>query len=450
MIKSLRFRLLLVFTLAIIIGIGVTFFFISWGARSQIRDFQERGQNIHANRVEWILSRYYLDRGDWTGVQPFVEQMEVLRGQRIVLIDKAGIVVADSQDELTGDPHQPKAPGHTLFLPGHTEIMGTVYVYPMPAVEFTSPQNLLKPISQLLLWGSLVAIAAALLITFFLSRRILSPIKALTLTANRLGKGDFSQRVRVKGKDEVAEMGQAFNAMASNLERTEQLRRNMVADIAHELRTPLSNLQGYLEAIHDGVKRPDTETILSLNEEATLLSRLVNDLQELSLAEAGALRLNRHPEDITRLITQAVAAMQTQAETKGLSLSTDLAEKLPAMNIDSQRISQVLRNLLENAVAHTAQGGAITVTARQRDQWIEVTVADTGEGIRAEDLANIFERFYRVDKSRTRATGGSGLGLTIARRLVEAHGGNIKAESEPGNGSAFTFTLPAAEESALC
>jgi signal transduction histidine kinase len=289
-----------------------------------------------------------------------------------------------------------------------------------------------------------MAVAIAVAITFFLSRRILAPVKALTSAAKRLGRGDFSQRVQVKDRSELGELGRAFNAMTSDLERTEKLRRNMVADVAHELRTPLSNVRGYLEAIRDGVIKPDANTIRSLSEEAMLLSRLVDDLQDLALAEAGELKLVCQTEDVSELVNQTVATVQAQATAKGLSVSIDLSDRLPPVNIDYHRISQVLRNLLENAVAHTAKGGSITVAAKPQDNWVEVSVTDTGEGIPADDLPNIFERFYRVDKSRARATGGSGLGLTIAKRLVEAHGGKIKVQSELGKGSRFSFTIPVA------
>ena len=216
----------------------------------------------------------------------------------------------------------------------------------------------------------------------------------------------------------------------------------MVADIAHELRTPLSNLRGYLEAINDGVVKPDNTTIQSLSEEALTLSRLIDDLQELSLADAGELKLVFQAEDITGLIRQTVTALQTKASAKDLTIDVDLHEELPAVNIDLLRIRQVLHNLLDNAIAHTEPKGRITVKARQCDNLIEVSVTDTGEGIPPEDLAMVFERFYRVDKSRTRATGGSGLGLTIAKRIVEAHGGTITVKSEPGKGSTFCFNLP--------
>jgi len=237
--------------------------------------------------------------------------------------------------------------------------------------------------------------------------------------------------------------------MAADLEYAEQLRRNMVADVAHELRTPLSNIRGYLEAIRDGVIEPDAAAMRSLNEEASLLSRLVNELQELSLAEAGELKLVYQAEDITKLVNQAVLPWQRQVAAKEISLSLNLPDGLPLVSIDWQRANEVLHNLLENAVAHTPKGGAIKVAADAKGKWIEVSVSDTGEGIPAEDLPHIFERFYRVDKSRARATGGSGLGLTIARRLVEAHGGTITVESKLGKGSRFSFTLPVADQHSL-
>jgi signal transduction histidine kinase len=331
-------------------------------------------------------------------------------------------------------------------LPGN-ELIGTLYLTPKSSseVDIASARILYLAIGRFFLWGGLVAVAIAVAITFFLSRRILAPVKALTSVARRLGRGDFSQRVQVKDKGELGELARAFNTMASDLEHTEKLRRDMVADVAHELRTPLSNLRGYLEAIRDKVIKPDAKTIRSLNEEAMLLSRLVDDLQDLALAEAGELKLVCQTEDVSELVNQTVTAMQAQAVAKGLSVSIDLPDRLPPVSIDYHRISQVLRNLLENAVAHTAQGGVITVAAKQQDNWVEVSVTDTGEGIPADDLPNIFERFYRVDKSRTRATGGSGLGLTIAKRLVEAHGGKIKVQSELGKGSCFSFTIPVSE-----
>jgi len=444
MIHSLQFRLLAAFTLVIVVTIGSIFFFIYQSTRSEISRFEERVAQMRSERIGIELYRYYHGRGGWQGIQPFVEQWGNLSGQRIILTDTSGVVVADSQGHSLGEQYAPDSPGTPIAPMMRGDPLGTLYISsgPSPEVDFASLHIVYRAVGRYFLWGGLVAVAIAFLFTFLMSRRILAPIKALTLTARRLGQGDFSQRVQFEGKGEVAELAQAFDSMASDLERDEQLRRNMVADVAHELRTPLSNLRGYLEAVRDGVIKPDADAIRSLDEEASLLSRLVDDLQELSLAEAGELKMDCQTEDIAKLIKRTVTAVQAQAAAKGLSVSIELPDKLPAVNIDSNRIGQVLRNLLENAIAHTTEGDAITVTARQRDNWVEVSVTNTGEGISAEDLPNIFERFYRVDKSRARATGGSGLGLTIAKRLVEAHGGKIEAQSERGKGSRFAFTIP--------
>jgi len=444
MIHSLRFRLLLAFTLVILVTIGAVFFFINQATQEEIRQFQEQVDRMLASRMEAELSRYYFQRGDWEGIQPFMEQWGNLYEQRIVLTDANGFVAADSKGDLLGDLYDPDSLGTSLSSPRGAGVIGTLYINPRSSTEvsITSIQVLFKEIGLFFIWGGLIAIAIALVMTFFLSRKILAPVITLTSAARRLGRGDLSQRVRLKDKGEMGELAQAFNSMAGDLERTEQLRQNMVADAAHELRTPLSNIRGYLEAIRDGIKKPDADTIRSIDEEATLLSQLVDDLQALSLAEAGELKLDRQAENITKLTKQAVAAKQTQAIAKGVSISTEMSKKLPSVNVDSRRIGQVLHNLLENAIAHTAKSGSIVVVAQKKNNWVKVSVTDTGEGIPAEDLPSIFERFYRVDKSRARATGGSGLGLTIAKRLVEAHGGKIEAQSELGKGSCFSFTIP--------
>ena len=444
MIHSLWFRLLLAFALVIVVTIGAVFFFINQAAQAEIHRFEERAGRMHADRMGTELSRYYFEQESWEGIQPFIEQWGSIYGERIVLTDTQGIVVADSEGELLGEVYSAGTPGRPLSTIFQTDFIGTLYIIPQPSsiVGFTALQILIRTIGLFFLWGGLIAVAMAIIMTLFLSRRILAPVKSLTAVAKQLGKGDFSQRVRIKDRSELGELAETFNSMASDLERAERLQRNMVADVAHELRTPLSNIRGYLEAVRDGVIAPDENTIRSLDEEATLLSRLVDDLQELSLAEAGQLKLIRASEDIGQLIKQMVVVIRPQAMVKGVSVSIDLPDGLPAVDIDWQRIGQVLRNLLENAVAHTPGGGSVSVKAAQEGSWVRVSVTDIGEGIPAEDLANIFERFYRVDQSRTRATGGSGLGLTIARRLVEAHGGEINAQSEPGKGSCFSFTLP--------
>ncbi len=447
MIHSLQFRLMVAFTLVILVTIGTVSFFVSRSTGGEIRQYGERSEQLRTSRMQRALSSYYRQYEGWAGIQPFVEQMGSLSGRRIILTDADGIVVADSQGDLLGEQYHPDSPGKAISPRGAEGVLGTLYTIPeLPArADPTSPHRLSQSINRFLLWGGLLAVAIAMIFTFVLSRRISAPLQSLTGAAKRLGQRDFSQRIQFKSKGEVGELAQAFNSMADDLERTEKLRRNMVADAAHELRTPLSNIRGYLEAIRDGVVKPKAATIHSLYEEVILLSRLIDDLQELTLAESGELKLVRQAEDINKLINQAVTAVQTQASAKGISMVIDLPNGLPLCNVDSHRIGQVLRNLLDNAVAHTPQGGIISVATKQWGKWVEVSVTDTGEGIPAKELPDIFERFYRVDKSRARATGGSGLGLTIAKRLVEAHGGKIEVQSELGKGSHFAFTVPLSE-----
>jgi signal transduction histidine kinase len=442
MIRSLRFRLIITFISVILVTIGAISIFVIQRTLYEIRRFEEQREKVFTDRMELVLYGYHQQNGSWNGIQPFVEQMGSLYELDIILTDQNGIVVADSAGDLLGEQYHPDSPGRNIYFPFSIETMGTLFVSPSSTVDPISLLRFFGPMQRYILWGGMIAAGIALAIAFLLSERILAPVKALTSAAKRLGRGDFSQRVEVNDKSELGELASTFNSMTGDLERAERLRKNLVADVAHELRTPLTNLRGYLEALSDGIVQPDAETIRSLNEEASLLSRLVDDLQELSLVEAGELRLIRQPEDISELINQAVTSARTQATSRGLSISVELPDNLPLLNIDAHRIRQVLRNLLTNAIAHTAKDGTITITARQEENLVKVAVSDTGEGIPAESLPNIFERFYRVDKSRSRATGGSGLGLTIAKRFVEAHGGSIEVQSELGKGSCFTFSLP--------
>jgi len=465
---SFHFRLLLGFTLVIVVAIGTVSFFVSRSAKGEVNQYRQRTEDIRSARIERLLSRYYSENGGWTDVQPFIVQIGTLYGQRIVLVDGNDVVVADSYQVILGKPPNPHWPGpgkplseetslpmqplpaHPFPVPSQNSCVGTLYVNPESAPEagVASIESLSNSINGFLIWGGFLALGVAMVFTFVLSRRMSAPIRALTSAARQLGQGDYSQRVEfhTKAKDEVGELARTFNSMADDLTRAERLRRNMIADAAHELRTPLSNIRGYLEAIRDGLIQPDASTLDSVYEEALLLSKLVEDLQEISIADAGQLQLSRQPEDIAVSVKSAVSASLPQADAKGVSLTIELPAELPYCNIDYHRIGQVLRNLLDNALAHTPKGGSITVSARESGNQVEVAVSDTGEGIPADDLSNIFERFYRVDKSRARATGGSGLGLTIAKRLVEAHGGRIEVQSEPGKGSRFAFTVPRADQ----
>ena len=446
MIHRLWFRLLLAFAVIIVVTVGTIYLFVSQRIAVEMEEYEQISAQYRSDQIQARLYLHYWNEGrSWKDVQPVVEALGV-SGTHIILTGVNGTVIADSQGKLIGTNYTHSSDG-PLELYSLEEFLGKVYISPDPKAEpYVAPfRRLSTSIDRFLLLGGSLAIVIALLLTFVLSRRISSPIGVLATAARRLGRGDLSQRVEFQGKGEVKELAQAFNSMAVDMEYAEQLRRNLVADVAHELRTPLSNIQGYLEAIRDRVVKPNAATIRSLNEETALLSRLVDELQELSLAEAGKLKLVYQAEDIAKLVRQAVTSWQPQVAAKEISLSLDLPDNLPLVDIDWQRVNQVLHNLLENAVAHTHKGGTINVAATTQGDWVEVSVSDTGEGIPAEDLPNIFERFYRVDRSRARATGGSGLGLTIAKRLVEAHGGKITVQSDLGKGSCFSFTLPIAE-----
>jgi two-component system OmpR family sensor kinase/two-component system sensor histidine kinase BaeS len=282
------------------------------------------------------------------------------------------------------------------------------------------------------------------------SRSLTAPLSRLAEAARAVGAGDFHHRVEVTGSDEVIEVARAFNDMTGQLEQAEIVRRNLVADAAHELRTPLSVLQGNLRAILDDVYTLDKSEIARLYDQTRLLGHLVDDLRELAQAEAGQLQLNLAPIDLTKLVQDTAASFGPVAEAAEIALSVESPDRLPPAQADAARMGQVLHNLLDNALRHTPAGGTITLSAGCEENppdeaaYCWLAVQDTGDGISAEDLPHVFDRFYRADRARSRATGGAGLGLAIVRAIVEAHGGQISATSDgvPGQGSTFTVRLP--------
>lgn len=334
------------------------------------------------------------------------------------------------------------ADGEATIFRG-SETLGTLLVDPLNELELVPAQNdFVETVSWTLVLAAVLAGVAAITLTIILSRRILHPVAALTLAARTMETGDMTHRVKVHARGEIAELANAFNAMATTLERNEDLRRNMVSDIAHELRTPLTNIRGYLEALQDHVLEPDTETINLLHEEALILHRLIQDLQELALAEAGQLRIEQQQVQLVDTITQGVSALHPTANNKGVKLKTNLPNFLPPVLADERRVAQILRNLLNNAITHTSNGGTVSVDSQIMPHAIRINVRDTGEGISEAHLPFVFERFYRADPSRSRATGGAGLGLAIVRNLVEAQGGRVTVASVKGEGTRFSFTLP--------
>ena len=444
---SLQFRLIAAFALVLALALSSVSLYVGYTAKQATDQFERDVEEARAARIEQMITQYYAASRGWGGLQPAIEQASSLYGVRIVVKDAEGDVIADSGGASSS--HDADSTMHEEFnlpLLSRGLEVGTVAMAPSVApleVPEPSVSILASALNRSLLWTGLAAGLAGVLLVSLLSRRVLAPTRSLSSAASLLGQGDLSQRVSTQGRDEIADLGRTFNSMAEDLEQAEQQRRSLMADVAHELRTPLSNIQGYLEAVRDGLMQPDNRTIDTIHQQVLHLTFLVEDLRLLALADAGALRLYRDPDSLEQALSKSIEAVQPRAESRGISISMDIPPDFPLVEMDRTRIAQVVGNLLENAISHTPEGGLVSVTAEVTTNGrARVSVADTGTGIPADDLPLVFERFYRVDPSRTRSTGGAGLGLTIAKQLVEAHGGSIYAESEPGEGSRFTFELP--------
>jgi signal transduction histidine kinase len=445
MLHSLHFRLLIATLLIVLVTVSVMAVFASQRTVGEFRDFAARDDRLREQGLSQALSRAYAEAQDWQNLQPVIDDWSHANGQRIVVTDRQGQVLGDSGKDMLGKtiggPPWPPPAGTILF---DGAPVGAFYVNPMSAPPPPARMDFMTAVYRSVLLGALIAGAVAVVITLFVSRRIVKPVESLTAAARQMEKGDLTTRVNATSSDEIGQLAHAFNAMADGLAKQEQLRRNMVSDVAHELRTPLTNLRGYLEAAKDGLVQPDEALVDNLHEEAMLLSRLVNDLQELALAEAGQLHLECQPVSVGDVARVLVEVLSPHASTRDISFVVHVPDDLPMAQADPHRVRQVLRNLLNNALDFTPQGGQVTVTAQPDGKWMSVQVRDTGPGITPAHLPYVFERFYRADPSRTRGTGGAGLGLAIVKQLVEAHGGRVWVESKPGAGATFGFTLPLA------
>ena len=333
--------------------------------------------------------------------------------------------------------------------PGMQGMMGGQGLGGMMQAMGDVERQFLNSVNRALWLAAAVALGVAALLSWLLTRQITGPLRRLTAAAKLVAGGQLNHQVEIRSRDEIGELAAAFNTMASSLAKDTELRRQLLADVAHELRTPLTVLQGNLEAMRDGILPPTPEHLAILQEETELLSRLITDLRDLSLAEAGQLRLERVPVGVAELASNSLARVAAQGATKNIALVDEVPAGVPLVMADPHRVEQVLLNLLGNALRYTPEHGRITLGARWEPAsvpMVTVFVSDTGPGIAPEDLPRVFDRFYRADKSRSRATGGSGIGLAIVRQLVHAHGGRVWAESQPGNGATFYFSLPVASQ----
>lgn len=481
--NKLWVRLALAFGAVTIIGILVAGLLANRQVNVQFRRFVARDQIVNSPLVT-SLADYYAQNGSWAGVETLFADMgrpEGMMGHgqgmmrrgmpQLVLADASTRVVFDQGRLRRGAPLTPAELTEAVPIELQGQPVGYVLISVPGQADLSGPaQAFLRQFNFSLWQAGLVAGGLGVLLGLAIARGLSAPLGRLAFAARRISQGDLSQRVPVSGSAEVAGLARAFNEMAAGLQQAETLRRNMVADIAHELRTPLTVMQGNLQAILDDVYPLEKAEVAAVYDETLILSRLIGDLRELAQAEAGQLSLNLQPVELAPLIERAAGLFEELARDKKIKLAVTLPTHLPPAWTDPDRVRQVLHNLLANALRHTPEGGQVVIeaawvseqggrgTERQRSNafspplprspapppFLRITVTDTGPGIPAEDLAHVFNRFWRADRARSREQGGSGLGLAIARQLVEAQGGQIGVESDgvAGHGSRFWFTLP--------
>jgi two-component system OmpR family sensor kinase/two-component system sensor histidine kinase BaeS len=463
-VNRLWVKLSLAFLAISLAAIGVVAVLASRATGEQFRQYVVAsgmaGQTVWAQ----TLTEYYATQGSWVGVDAVLAQlgpggMGMGRGRaaagsagpNIAVADTAGRVLASRTGELVGEtlPASVLAQGVPLTLDGRS--IGTLLnVRPADVALDAQGQAFLHQVQRSLVWAALLAAVLSLGLGVLVSRVLTTPLARLTRAAQAIADGDLSQRVQVADGNggEIGDLGAAFNGMAASLAQAETLRKNLVADVSHELRTPLTIIQGNIQAILDGVYPLEMAQMAGLYDETRLLMRLVDDLHDLALAEAGQLRLERAPVDLVALVRTTVGQFEPVAGAARVSLTLEAAENVPDVLGDADRLAQVLRNLLSNALRHTPAGGQVIVHVGRAGEQAEIRVADTGSGVASEDLPHVFDRFYRGDKGGSRRGGGAGLGLAITRQLVVAHGGQIAVVSQTGTGATFTVTLPALSPSA--
>lgn len=439
--RSITLKLILSFLIIGLISIFIIILLARQNTRTEFNRFiaGDRGEDLVTELVN-----YHQTHGSWEGVETAIPPAEGEDAHPSFTI--AG---EDERALFDGGGHQggELIPNHELNFGIPIRVdgreVGILVMERMPFPGNPREEEFIQRINNLLIFSGLSAGMVALLLGVLLSRTISRPIRELTRATHAVSEGDLSQQVPVRSKDEIGELTRAFNRMSAELSRSVNARRQMTADIAHELRTPLSLILGHAEAVHDGVLPPSRENFEIIREEAARLEHLVDDLRTLSLADAGELPLAPQVIAPEKLLQEVAALYQFQTQSRELSLILEVSPPLPEIEVDPGRMTQVLRNLLDNAVRHTPAGGSITLAAGATvDGEVELRVSDTGPGLRSADLVRIFDRFYRTDESRRRDEGGSGLGLAIARSIVLAHNGRIHAESEPGRGLSVMITLP--------
>lgn len=445
--RSITLKLVLSFIAISVLSTLLVVVFTRWRSREEFRSFL-----IDQNRPGIVVafSNYYRQHGSWEGIsdarlspQQMMAPAPQFQAGPFTLVDPAtDRVVMAGEGYQVGTWVSPSSVPSGIPIQSGDKTVGILFIN-RPVYRIGAPGSaFLERINLQILVGALVAIGLALLLAIVLSRTLTRPIRELTLATQVVAAGSPAHQVPVRSRDELGQLATSFNRMSSDLARSLDLRRQMTADIAHELRTPLSIILGHAEAVHDGVLPPSAETFEVIREEAGRLEHLVDDLRTLSMADAGELKLTVRPCSPGELLESAERVYAHQARQKEITLQTRVEPGLPQILVDIQRMKEVLTNILDNALRYTPQGGSITLSASRSGSQVEMRVQDSGPGVAPEDLDKVFERFYRTESSRSREDGGSGLGFAIARSIVEKHNGRIWAESRVGEGLAVIITLP--------
>jgi len=455
--RSLAFKLTLAFLLVGLVGAVLVAFMV----RTQTqRQFSQLVMDQNQQVLIESLTQFYATNGSWQGVEnifrpqqanfqqaqnpnePFDERRSIF-----ALADREGKLVFGAGPGIKDESFSPAdlRKGVSIEVAGQT--VGTLIFLPsLNRWDRGTPEgNFLTEVSFASLRSAIIASVLALLLGGILAYTMTRSIRELTTATTVIAQGKLGHQVKVRSKDEIGALAKSFNRMSSDLQQANRLRRQMTADIAHDLRTPLSVILGYTEALSDGKLQGSEEIYSIVHTEAQHLSHLIDDLKILALADAGEIPLTYQAVPPTSLLRRTADAYRIQAEQKGISLEVDASPNLPELNIDHERMAQVLGNLMSNALRYTPRGGAIRLSAMEAAGKVRIEVADTGKGIPAEDLPFVFGRSFRGDKARQQENGESGLGLAIAKSLVQAQGGDITVTSQLGKGSTFTIELPTAK-----
>lgn len=453
MLNKLWFRLTIAFLLVAIAGVSVVAFLSNRATSASFNRFLEEESTGQLASLQDGLAAYYRDQGNWSGVETLLRDYRSTMGSGVglTLLDTSGQAVAVAG---SGRGNRPRATELSENLPIEVDgqEVGRLVVEGPPGQVMAghTGQQFLSEVNRAILLAGLIAVALALILGIALARGLTRPLARLTEATHAMAAGDLDQQVKVGGNDELNELAGSFNSMAAALAANERQRQQLFADIAHELRTPLSVLRGQLEGMLDGVLALSPENLSLANEETILLGRLVDELRALSLAESGQLPLDKRPLDLGLVASNMQAAFEPLAESEGIRLELVVAADLPEVRADEARLQQVLGNLLSNALRHAGHGDVpdpevrLLVSVPESAGVVRVSVADNGPGLSPEAQQHVFDRFWRADAGRSRDRGGSGLGLAISRGIVLAHGGQIWVESAPGQGATFTFELPVA------